>query len=334
MQIINANKYCKFITNRLSFHQHNVRLCTTLQLGELLSEYNENTAKELANKIIQKRQAIIQNLNRDIIPEGCKNCIYRINENTSTNYLIEEIDLYYWYHCNCGCFYCSYRDETKGEFSDRQKEGNPLIYKTIKELYHHNQISKNNLYINFGGGELGVLKEFPKLINLFLRNNVNNIWCESSGIKYSKAVENVLKRGKGYITIAVCAGTRETYKKIKQRDKYNQVMKNLSKYVKAAKKYKNNPDNSKNVLSKYIILKGFNDTKEELDKWLTESKQYGLEQVEISMEFCWGIQNKTGQKVEDYNYELFEYAENRCKEIGLVLRKNPTSLAIMKKGIY
>lgn len=328
------NKYCKSLFNSLSFHQKNVRYCTTLQLGEIISKYEE-TPKELALKILESRKEIFENLNNNnIIPQGCQDCIYKDESKYINSDKIERIDLYYWYHCNCGCFYCSYRDETKGEFSDKEKEGNPLIFGTLKELYKLDAISKDNLHVCWGGGEIGVLKEFPKIIDLFLKNNVKNIWCESSGIKYSKALEKVLKQGKGGLTIAVCSGSKETYKKIKKRDKYKQVVNNLKKYVNAANKYKADPNNKCNIVSKYIILKGFNDNKTEIEKWLSECKKIGLRNVEISMEFCWGIHTKKGQKVEDYNYELFDYAEKKVAEYGLELKKNPTSMELMEKGIY
>lgn len=324
--------YCKLLTNGLSFHQKNVRCCTTLQLGEIISSYEEKP-KELAYKIKEQRTRIKNDLNNNIIPEGCKDCIYRNTENVF-NEKIQRIDLYYWYHCNCGCFYCSYKDETKGEFSDKIKYGNPKIYQTIKELYKLNEIDLNYLYVNVGGGEIGVLKEFPKLVDLFLKHNLNFSTCESSGIRYLKSVEKLLKKGKGSITVAVCCGSRDIYKKIKQRDKYIQVMKNLKKYVSSAKKFKENPHNTDNVVSKYIILKGFNDNIEEVEKWLLESKKYGLTCVEISMEYCWGIHTKQGQKVEDYNYKIFDYVEKRTKELGLLLRKNLTSVALMEQGTY
>ncbi len=328
-----ANFYCKNLVNGLSFHQTNLRFCTTLQLGQIISQYQEKP-KELAEKIISLRKNIISNLkNGGDVPDGCKDCIYKTNE-YAVSEKISKIDLYYWYHCNCGCFYCSYRDVTKGVFSDRVKEGNPVIYKTLKELYKHNEISLNDLHVYFGGGEIGVLKEFPKLIDLFLKNNVVSVWCESSGVKYSKSVEKLLKCGKGLITIAICSGDKDVYKKIKNRDKYKDVLKNLANYVKAAKSYKNNPNNSDNVISKYIILKGFNDNLEEVEKWLSESKKIGLTRVEISMEFCWGIQTKKGRPIEDYNFKIFEYVEKRCRELGLKLMKNSTSVALMEKGIY
>lgn len=330
---MSKNDYCSHIANTLSFHQRNVRFCTTLQLGEILSDYEEKSGKELAQKIISLKENIIKNLDNDIIPKGCENCIYRDSNEISNK--IKKLYLFYWYHCNCGCFYCSYRDETKGVFSDKKIEGNHLIYDTIKELYKNNKIDKNMLEVCFGGGEVGVLKEFPKLIELFLKHNVKFIWCDSSGIEYLKCLEKVLKKGKGGITVAVCAGSAETYKKIKSRDKYKQVMKNLKNYVKAAGKFKEDAAwNKENVISKYIILHGFNDNKEEVEKWITESQKIGLTKLEISMEFCWGFQTKAGQKIEDYNFELFDYAEKRCKELGIALRKNETSVALMEKGVY
>ncbi len=326
------NNYCNFLTNCLSFHQKNVRFCTTLQLGEIISEYKEKPV-ELALKIQTLRKKVKENLDGNIVPDGCRHCIYRCKDSTNTD-KIKRIDLYYWYHCNCGCFYCSYRDETKGKFSDKVLEGNSVIYKTLKELYKLDEIDKKELFVNFGGGELGVLKEYPKLIDLFLKNNVQSIWCETSGIKFSHALAKALEKGKAGLSAAICSGSPETYKKIKQRDKYYQVLNNMKRYVNAAKKCKTNPQNSSKVISKYIILQGFNNNTEEIDKWLIDSKKIGIKQVEISMEFCWGIHTKKGKKVEEYNYELFDYAQKKCIELDLDLKKNDTSLAIMQQGVY
>lgn len=322
---MNSDKYCKHIKNTLSFHQDNVRFCTTLQLGSVISEYKES-AEELAKLIINAKKSAFQK-----IPEGCNDCIYRIVDDINDD-KITRIDLFYWYHCNCGCFYCSYRDKTKGVFSDEIKYGNSLIYETIKTLYKNNAISKEHLQVIWGGGEVGVLKEFSMLMDLFLENNVNHIWCETSGVRYSEAIAKMLEQGKGGMTAAVCCGSPDVYKKIKQRDKYHQVMKNLSNYVKSAAKH--HPNNAENVISKFIILEGFNNNKTEIDKWIDESKKYGLKRIEISMEFCWGIHTKKGQKIEDYNYELFDYAEKRTKEAGLCFNRNETSIRLMEQGIY
>lgn len=322
-----SRDYCSYIVNGLSFHQHNVRFCTTNQMGPVISEYQEDYKALAANIINIKDNSFSQ------IPKECENCIYCTKLPINTD-KITRIDLFYWYHCNCGCFYCSYRDETKGKYSDKAIEGNPLVYKTIKELYDKDKIAKSGLEVIFGGGEIGVLKEFPKLIDLFLKNNVHNIWCETSGVKHLKALDKVLKLGKGGLTVAICCGSRDVYKKIKQRDKFNQVLSTLKKYIKATKKNKKNPNNLERVISKFIILEGFNNNREEVDRWLVECQKIGIKYFEISMEFCWGTKTKAGQKIEDYNYELFDYAEKRCKELKVALYKNSTSVALMKRGVY
>ena len=55
---IQAKKYCKHITNTLSFHQKNVRYCTTLQMGPIISEYKES-AEELADLVINSKKKSI-----------------------------------------------------------------------------------------------------------------------------------------------------------------------------------------------------------------------------------------------------------------------------------
>ena len=81
---MNREQYCKFLINGLSFHQKNVRFCTTLQMGPVISEYKE-TPEDLAKKIINLRENIQNNIIDNKIPTECENCIYRKQENYNTN---------------------------------------------------------------------------------------------------------------------------------------------------------------------------------------------------------------------------------------------------------
>ena len=67
--------YCSNLFNSLSFHQKNVRFCTTLQIGKLISTYTE-TPKELAYKIMLFRKEIYNDISSGKIPDGCNNCIF------------------------------------------------------------------------------------------------------------------------------------------------------------------------------------------------------------------------------------------------------------------
>ena len=318
--------YCSNIISTLSFHQKYVGFCTTLENGPSLTDYNDGTEK-IINDVLVNRDGYVADIRNDVVPEKCKDCKWRLEEPVKDD-LIKRIDLFYWYHCNCGCFYCSYINDTKGKFSDTVKPGNPVIYQIIEKLYKEDRIDRENLLVIWGGGEIAVLEEFPKLIDLFLKQGVSSISVESSGIQYSKAVGKILKQNKGAITIAICSGTPETYKQIKRRDKYNTVVANMKKYLKDAKK------NKHLVVSKFIILNKFNNNIEEVEKWLQMCYSIGIEKIEISMEFCWGEKRKKGQSVEEYNYEIFKYVEKRARELGFILIKNPTSVKLMNAGVY
>lgn len=318
--------YCSNIVSTLSFHQRYVGFCTTLEDGPSLTYYN-NTPEEIINEVFINRDNYVKNIIQNVVPDECKDCKWR-KEEYIKNDLIKRIDLFYWYHCNCGCFYCAYINDTKGKFSDVVKPGNPVIYKIIEKLYNENRIDRENLLVVWGGGEIAVLKEFPKLIDLFLQKGVSTISVESSGIKYMKSVGKILKNNKGVITIAICSGTPETYKLIKRRDKYKTVVSNMKKYLKDAQ------NNKHLVISKFIILKNFNNNIEEVEKWLQMCSSIGIKQIEISMEFCWGEKRKRGKPIEDYNYEIFKYVEKRAAELGLNVIKNQTSVELMNAGVY
>ena len=58
----------------------------------------------------------------------------------------------------------------------------------------------------------------------------------------------------------------------------------------------------------------------------------GLEDVTLTLTL--EVEKGIYTPVEDYNYELFDYAQIRALEMELIIKKNPTSMAIMEKGIY
>ncbi len=318
-----SGKYCKFIQSGVNFHLEHIRFCNQVQVGPIISEYGKEVTAEF---IKQKRQDYINGMEHGILHPSCEGCYHLKDENNNTD-KIDYLEIFHWQHCNCGCVYCANLDLTKGAFSDKVMPGNPHVLRLIKEMYKRDEIDKENLWVCFGGGEVAVLKDFPKIVDLFLKNNVSSMYVQSSGITYSKTIEKILALGKGHLQVGISAGSRDVYEKIKRRDKYNQVVENLKKYIKKAK-YKDR------IVSKFIIIEGLNSTVEEVEKWLQMSSDIGIVKVEFSMEFCRSFGRKSGQKVEQYNYDLFDYAQKRCDELGIEFTYNEISKELMKKGVY
>ena len=173
----------------------------------------------------------------------------------------------------------------------------------------------------FGGGEPTILDGFDKLIDLFVSNGAKNIRINTSGIKYSKAIEKALKLGVMSIVISTDAGCEQTYEKVKQVKCYKKVWENIRKYNKAAV-------DKKLVKVKYILIPGFNDNYEEINKWFDEVVKNGVTAVSLSVEQDW---YNTHQP--DFTPEIYEqiaYKEKRSKELNLDLEIYCEALAVLR----
>ena len=147
------------------------------------------------------------------------------------------------------------------------------------------------------------------MVNMLLDCGCDNIRVHSSGVKYSNAIERGLAEGKLTLVVSVDSGTPETYENIKRVNHFNKVWENLKKYAasQTTDLYK--------AKTKYIIYPGFNDNKEELDKWLDLTVEAGIKSVVLDVEGGWYVNNK--YNVPDYMYDLLEYAERRTKELNM-----------------
>ena len=174
--------------------------------------------------------------------------------------------------------------------------------------------------VGFGGGEPTILPELDKLIDLFLKNGFSNIRIPSSGIKYSNMIAKGISTGQISVVVSVDSSSRETYKKIKQIDKYDTVCKNLKKYAKAQRKPPVNAsyeeiDSCYGVMSKYIIIPGINDNKEEIDNWLKFNKENNIEKIILDIENSW-LKIYRVEKPDQRVIDLMKYVVNKSKEMN------------------
>ena len=110
------------------------------------------------------------------------------------------------------------------------------------------------------------------------------------------------------VVISIDSSSREIYKEIKQIDKYKTVSNNLKKYAKAQKL-------SYNVISKYIIIPGINDTEEEIDNWLKFNKENRIEIIVIDIENSW-LTRYRNSKPDERILDLIKYVQRKAKEMN------------------
>ena len=235
---------------------------------------------------------------------GCVGCVFLEEKEWPQEDFVDSIIFDHFTKCNCACKYCYTEEDKKGY--NKLKTYN--IYPIIKEMFDKKIIRKGGA-IGFGGGEPTILPEFDKLIDLFLKNGFWNLRVPSSGIKYSKIIEKGISTGQLTVVVSIDSSSREMYKKIKQVDAFNTVCKNLKKYSKAQ------PYGTQMVVTKYIIIPGTNDTKEEIDNWLKFNKENNINRIVIDIENSW-LNKYREDKPDERIIDALKYVVKKSEEMG------------------
>lgn len=320
-------KCCKFIQNGINLNLLGIRFCNKLCIGPILTERVDNSKIDF-DLIEKKRKETIENCKNDILPEGCDECEWIEDKEWDSTDVITEVEVYNWTHCNCSCVYCSNIETTKGAYTNKIKASEYFDAYPILKNFADKKIINNQTHISFVGGEPTILKEFPKLIDLFLKIKARRISILTSGILYSKAIEKTLKNCDSVVCISIDSGSRETYLKLKRVDKFDEVVKNLKKYKKSVK------DTDDKLELKYIIIDGINDNEEEIKKWLDLTKEIGIKRASVSIEFCHSARKKAGIPIPQKYYDLNSFAVEYGTKIGLNTYPFSYFEMLMKKGHY
>lgn len=98
-------------------------------------------------------------------------------------------------------------------------------------------------------------------------------------LTYGENLAELMRRGKVYVIWSLDAGTRETYRKIKQIDAFDHVLKTVERYI------AEDLFHGKFIVAKYLIVRGINDREEEFDAFLDIVKRFELSYVSISFDF-------------------------------------------------
>ena len=310
-------KTCRFIEHGIYFKQQNdsltVKHCCNMdhipdkEQPHLIEKYY---GEEINWETVfsQKRK------DRDLARKGeyypaCKNCWELQEQEIDEEDYISHITLANLTKCNSRCVYC-YIGEDEQYHSAPQKY---RLYPHILKMKEQG-ILKFSGSLRYMGGEPTLLTDFEQITNLFVENNIPEIYLPTSGIKYSKAMEQACSKVPYCeIYISIDSGCPETYKKIKRIDAYNIVLKSLKNYVE-------NSTRKDLVISKYIALLGYNDTTEEIDKWLNEQKSIGIKSVSFDINGSYIYNQQTYEKYFKYLLQLKKYEENNARNMGFEIR--------------
>ncbi|MCD7780536.1 MAG: radical SAM protein [Candidatus Gastranaerophilales bacterium] len=320
---------CEYIQHGFNVDYEDIKMCCfNCHEGGGRQILIDNYKGEMIDwkKFFKEKRKLRELNKKGIILERCKGCFFLKEREWDDDDYINYMVFNHWTQCNCKCKYC-FTNEQSDFFNARKNYNMYPVIKKLADMDKTRRFVSNLLYklnikktvyprrirgggeIGFGGGEPALLPEFEPMVNMLLDCGCDNIRVHSSGVKYSQAIERGLKEGKLTLVVSVDSGTAETYENIKRVNHFNKVWENLKIY--ASKQ----GENKYKAKTKYIIYPGFNDNKEELDKWFDLTVQAGIKSVVLDVEGGWYINNK--HNIPDYLYELLEYAKRRAEELGM-----------------
>lgn len=305
---------CHWIQHGLSFENDHIEMCCLCchKGGGRLYIKDEYKGKGLKwDDIFKLKEKFIEENKNGIIDPRCEGCFNLVHKEWDDNKkYINYIHFNHWTHCNSDCIYCY----TSWDKKNYQKKPHYKVMPMLKELFKKKLFHPDG-EVTFAGGEPTILNEFDDIINILLKNGVNRITVHSSGIKLSKAIEKGIKEGKLSVCLSADAGSTETFYKVKRVNKFDKFWQNVEKYAKSQ------PDENKTLVeTKFIIIPGINDNKEEIEKWFSLNMAYGIKSIVVDIEndYCRDLRAKEEDKP-TYLVELCNYIVQRAKELDFNL---------------
>jgi wyosine [tRNA(Phe)-imidazoG37] synthetase (radical SAM superfamily) len=233
-QLDDIVKTCSKLTSGLNLSIRGLRACTRGALMPPMFCSPDELAQNKISKdtIIEKRKHYIQMLNDEHSEMDCKNCLMvehkRYGDITFSQ--LGHIDLQHYSVCNLRCTYCNYT---------RQDEHFPPQYDALQVLrLFSSEDVQWNAHVDFAGGEPTLLDNIEEYLSFF-RNRRIRVLMHTNAVRFHKAIYDGLADGSIYwVTTSLDAGTPSTYKSLRGRDHYLQVLENLSRYAVAGSKGK------------------------------------------------------------------------------------------------
>lgn len=323
------NSYsCKLLNTSLSFFSDRVNLCCSGVPGP---GYEMKDGIFDIDNFIEFKNKCVENFKNGIVSDNCRNC-YEIRpyDESAVFDKLHKIIFNHFTHCNCACIYCARKASYNTDFTDVVSKSKYYdVLPIIEKLYQKDLISETDLTLDFQGGDIGVLKEFRGLLNLFSKHNVARYQFTTNNIVYFDEIEELMKRGLAKIITSVDAGTKETYKKIKRVDKFDTCIANMKKYIENT--------GSKNIVtSKFILLEGINDNADEISKFISIMSDIGVDTLVLDMDYRFIMSNNENKRyvVPKHFYDLYSLFEEKCKENNIFMYNYPYTKTILDKGYF
>ena len=298
---------CRYIEHGMDFEHTRLETCcfTCHSGGGQITLKDEYSGEKIDwDALFEKKRKYREEHRKGNLMPICVGCVFLEEKEWDQEDYIDFLQFNYWVACNSKCTYC-YEVQNRKLF-EKIKPYNtvPIIQEMIDK-----KILRPGGEVSFGGGEPTIAPEFEELINLLTKSGFRNMRIHSSGIKFSPAIANAIKKGVLNVVISIDSGCDKTYKKVKNVNAYKKVIDNMKKYAEA------NQNGFGLMTSKYIIIPNINDNRKEIDMWIDSVVKVGGKWLALDIEDVWYKTNRS--TISSYYLDLVNYVINKANSLGM-----------------
>ena len=221
---------------------------------------DDQPAEFSAQAILRGKKELYGRINRGQAAE-CDGCPFLEFKNWGyiEELAIEHLSLEYHTVCNLRCAYCDelYYGGGTAEYD---------VAGLVEELVSKGALA-NCRSVVWGGGEPVLDPTFVPLVEMiaerFPRVKQRVL---SNAVKYSETIDDLLRKDRIMLLSSIDAGTKSTFEKVRGRERFADVLRNLSTYAKTA---------AENVCIKYIFTED-NRAEAEVRAFVERAREHGL----------------------------------------------------------
>ena len=164
--------------------------------------------------------------------------------------------------CNFKCVYCV--DDANVQRLKTDERGFS-VYEVLQQAAKMPELCADSFTVHLSNGEITANKHCDDILDIVLEKKWKLLLTSNCSI-YREKLARIMAEGRVIsITTSIDAGTRESFKKIRQVDMFDQVIDNLRRY----------PTEKTNLYLKYIFLEGLNDNEADIDGFYEIVKELG-----------------------------------------------------------
>lgn len=202
---------------------------------------------------------------------ACRGCPHLVTRRwRAPRQAVRLIGIAQFAHCNIECNYCYLQTQDPSLFA-AGFDPYPVL-PALRQLAAEGRLAPD-VVMDWGGGEPTIYREFDDVLEFATRFGATT-WIHTNGTRLPPAVAGGLSTKRVHVICSVDAGTRETWKRIKNRDLLETVWRNLERYVRHGCR----------VVLKYIV-KDENCDEPELDAFLHRAVAIGARELVIDIDY-------------------------------------------------